>query len=51
MIVFGAHILALTEDGHRLLAWSTETGGETNMFVHGCISLMQNQPSSQISSL
>jgi hypothetical protein len=27
MIVFGAHILALTEDGRRLLAFATETGG------------------------
>jgi hypothetical protein len=27
MIIFGAQILALTEDGGRVFAWNTTTGG------------------------
>ena len=32
MIIFGAQILALTEDGSRMFAWNTTTGGTLMSF-------------------
>ena len=32
MIIFGAQILVLTEDGSRMFAWNTTTGGTSMLF-------------------
>lgn len=41
MIIFGAQVLALTEDGSRLFTWNKATGGISVLFD---VFRLMNQP-------